>query len=149
MTRRLARLTLIVMVVGCATSFPSIKPIAPSTGHPLFPTTVDSLRPTFQWEASPDPGATYDLVIHEGIGSIYENKRAVGKEVYYRQGLSAARWTVEEPLKPDTEYYWSVRVRRGTVVSEWARYDFYAFTGLGFGSIQNHLFVFKTPKGEK
>ena len=140
---------LVLGLEGCAASFPTIKPIAPPAGHPLFPTTVSSLRPTFQWEPLNDSTATYDFILYEGIGNIQTPPRAVGRQVYYREGLTQPRCELEQALKPNTEYYWSVRVRRGQTVSPWALYNYDYFTGLGIAMLDNRLFIFKTPKVEQ
>jgi len=114
-----------------------------------MPKAVESLQPTFRWEASPEPGVLYDFIVYEGIKveSFWEGtKRSVGREVYYRQGLKMAEHKIEEPLKPDTEYYWSVRTRRGNRVSEWAIYDYTLFLGTAYMRASNRPFVFKTPE---
>jgi len=138
----------LVLLGGCATTFVGVTPVAPQVGNPNFPVLADSLQPLLQWARHPD-AERYDLIIYEGIktSSAWEGtKRAVGREAYYREGLMATEHRVEQPLKPDTEYYWSVRLRRGTSVSPWSRYDYTAFFGTGYMKAGNQLFIFKTPK---
>lgn len=141
----------LLVVVGC-TSFRGLKPIYPEVGNPNSPKTVDSLQPTFQWEPSSEPDITYDFVIYEGIyvpATFTEKaKRSVGREVYYREGLVAPEHRIEESLKPDTEYYWSVRMRRGEKVSAWSLYDYDLFLGAAYMWARNHPFIFKTPEKE-
>ncbi len=136
------------VLAGC-TSFHGVRPVYPEPGNPNMPKAVESLQPTFRWEASPEPGVLYDFIVYEGIKveSFWEGtKRSVGREVYYRQGLKMAEHKIEEPLKPDTEYYWSVRTRRGNRVSEWAIYDYTLFLGTAYMRASNRPFVFKTPE---
>jgi len=134
-------------LAGC-TSFAGVKPLSPEVGNPNFPAAIDTLRPTFQWQ--PAPGAdSYDLIVYEGIKeeSFWEGtKRAVGREVYYREAVPTTRHTIEQDLAPGTEYYWSVRVRKGEVVSEWSVYDYTLFLGTAYMHAGNRYFVFHTPK---
>lgn len=142
-------LTIVLLVVAGCTSFQGIKPVSPEVGNPNFPTQTDSLLPTFRWEASAEPETTYDFIVYEGIKveSFLEGiKRSVGKEVYYRQGLKASEHKIEEPLQPDAEYYWSVRMRRGDKVSDWAKYDYTLFLGTAYMHAGDQPFIFKTPK---
>jgi len=139
---------LLLMLTGC-TSFKVLKPIYPEVGNPNYPKVVESLKPTFQWEPSQEPDVAYDFVIYEGIKEEdfwKGTKRAVGREVYYREGLTEPKHTIEESLKPDVEYYWSVRIRRGQMVSSWSLYDYTLFLGTGYMRAANHPFIFKTPK---
>jgi hypothetical protein len=109
------------------------------------------LQPTFRWEASSD-AESYDFVIYEGIKteSFWEGtKRTVGREVYYRERLQGTEHQVDEPLKPDAEYYWSVRTRRDSRVSRWSLYNYFLFLGLGYVSATNQPFSFKTPKARE
>jgi hypothetical protein len=140
--------TILLLLIGC-TSFKGLKPIYPEVGNPNFPKAVESLRPTFQWEPYKEPNVAYDFVIYEGIkwqDFVKGTKRAVGREVYYREALKKPKHQIEEPLKPDTEYYWSVRIRRGQTVSSWSLYDYTLFLGTGYYSATSYPFIFKTPK---
>jgi len=149
MRKRLGLLLLAALLLAGCTSFHGVKPLYPEVGNPRFPTETESLRPTFRWEASAYPDATYDFIVYEGvrIESFMEGvKRSVGKEIYYRQGLTGTEHTIEETLKPDSDYYWSVRVRRGETVSEWALYDYTLFLGTAYVHAGNQPFIFKTPE---
>lgn len=132
-----------LILLGC-TSFHEIKPIYPGVANPNRPKGVDSLQPTLRWEPSPEPDVTYDLIIYKGVKvrSIWSE----GREVYYRQGLKEPEHKIEEPLKPDTVYYWSIRTRRGEKVSEWAGYDYFIWSQFGSMRMNNNHFIFKTPK---
>ncbi len=147
-TNFLVLIVVSLVLAGC-TSFHGIKPIYPEVGNPNFPKQVDSLQPTFRWEPSPESDVIYDFIIYAGIkveSFVEGTKRSVGREVYYRQGLKEPEHKIEEPLKPDTEYYWSIRARRGEKVSEWAIYDYTLFLGTAYMKAGNRPFIFKTPK---
>ena len=125
-----------------------IRPLSPRVGNPNFPTKADSLQPTLQWQPPPTPGTSYDLVIYEGVKTTTfwkGTKRSLGRQVYYREGITSSEHRVEEALKPDMEYYWSVRVRRDGVVSEWSKYDYMLFLGTGYVHGTALPFMFKTP----
>jgi hypothetical protein len=134
-------------LLGC-TTFSGVKPIYPDVGNPNYLSSVDSLQPTFRWEAVPD-AESYDFIIYESIKteSFWEgSKRSVGREVYYREELQGTEHRIEEPLRPNSEYYWSVRIRRGPEVSRWSLYHYQLFLGTGYVSATNQPFGFKTPK---
>ncbi len=140
------------LLVGCgiAASYKSIKPVFPEIGNPMAPKTIDTLQPVFTWEPLQEANLAYDFILYEGIGSLKYSWEVstgrIGRELYYRESLTEPRCTLEQPLKPKTEYYWSVRVRRGNTTSEWALYDYTLFTGLGIGKLYNRHFVFRTPE---
>ena len=138
-------------VMGC-TSHKGITPIYPEIGNPNYPKSVDSIQPTFKWEPVKDSEVTYDFIIYECIKTESFSKgtrRAVGREVYYLEGLTEPQCKVERPLEPDTEYYWSVRVRRGQDFSNWSVYDYTLFLGTAGYRATNCPFIFKTPKSEE
>lgn len=86
--------------------------------------TVDRDRPTFSWQPAANPNLRYDFIIYEAhaIGPS-SNEWAIGKELYYREGLEQAEHQLEDPLMPGRTYFWSVRTRRGDAVSEWSRFS--------------------------
>jgi len=138
-----------LFLAGCSSSFNSIKPIYPEIANPLFPNTIDNLQPTFRWEPLQESNITYDFILYEGLNSFKYNIDAstgnIGKEVYYRENFAEPQCKLDQPLKAKTEYYWSVRIRRGQSISEWSLYDYVYFTGLGIGQLHNRNFVFRTP----
>lgn len=141
-----AVVAVVIGLAGCATSFPGVKPLYPPAGNPILPPKVDSLQPTLRWEASKTPDVSYDVVIYEGIEIVKWNpeERQVGKMVYYREAIQGTEHKLEEPLKPDALYYWSVRTRKGDRYSGWSRYDYSELGGLAYYSV-NALFSFRTP----
>jgi hypothetical protein len=126
-------------LIGCSKSYTNLKPISPELAYRGL-TEVDSLTPTFRWEPSPEPDATYDFIIYEGpeYSPWTYTLQAPGKEVYYREGLQETVHKIEEPLRPNREHQWSVRVRRGTKVSHWSLWSDLRGNNLHF--------IFQTPE---
>jgi hypothetical protein len=121
-------------VVG-STTIHGVTPIYPEVSS-SYPTKVDSLQPTFRWEAVIEPDVRYDFIVYErrqietlgpyktrGVFHFSSFFMAIGREVYYREGLEKPEHRVEVPLRPTMLYFWSIRVRRGEDVSEWSRFD--------------------------
>jgi hypothetical protein len=141
-------LALISLALSSCTTFHGVTPIYPKAAAftNIFP-EVDSLQPTLIWEPVSEIDVTYDVVIYKAIITS-AGQRMVGELVDYRERLSQSEYTPTPPLKLDTEYYWSVRVRKGDKVSNWSRYDYEAFFGIGHAWGANLPFRFKTPKGK-
>jgi len=105
-------------LVACSTNY-GLIPISPVAVQPDYPNLVDSLQPTLEWNPYSGPDVTYDVIIYEGVrvkrpyALLGETQLVSGKVVYYRQGLKEPQHTIEEPLKPNAEYIWSVRARTG------------------------------------
>ena len=139
----------ILVATGCAvqTSVSGFRPVYPgatySFGNPppdiLDWTKVDSLRPTLRWQPFPgehqkfpgapiiafvavDPAAVSDVRYDLRIWTVHV--RAPGEVAYEIDGLSEPYHAITRDLKPDTEYYWSVRARFNLNgqprVSEWS-----------------------------
>jgi len=114
----------LLALVACSwTTIHGVTPISPEAGRDP---AVETLQPTFRWEPVAEPDARYDFIIYESYGGVVA---AVGREVYYREGLQAPEHTLEVPLQPKHEYYWSIRVRRRREVSEWSRFDYKSIVG--------------------
>ena len=146
-----------VLILGllgltACTTFHGVKPIYPGVGNPNYdPPTVDSLQPILRWKPSPVPDVSYDLIIYECVkagsfGSWEGIQRTMGKVAYYREGIPEPEHKVEESLKADREYYWSVRVRQGEKVSAWSVYDYDLFLVTAYMFAKNQFFRFKTPE---
>jgi hypothetical protein len=138
-----------LLFTGCL-SYHIAKPVYPKNGNPnKTPHRITSLQPQLSWVPSGETGVTYDLVIHEGTvdQSFWKGvKRILGDQVYYRENITGNSHKVEMPLKPDTEYYWALRVRRGDEKSQWSKYDYTLFLGLTYMKVSDAYFRFKTPK---
>lgn len=137
---------------GCAT-YHVLRPLNPSVGNPNFnPRPVSSIQPDISWGASTEPGTTYDLIIYECIKEVSfwkGTKRSVGEQVYYRENITGNYHKVEIQLKPDTEYYWAVRIRKGDEKSEWSSYDYTLFLVLSYMKVGDALYRFRTPLSDK
>jgi hypothetical protein len=106
---------------------------------------LDTLTPNLKWKGSSDPDVTYDIAIHQvamyttaGIGKQYMR----AEQVVYAENLKHPSFQVRSPLKPDTRYFWSVRLRRGKTVSNWSSFHYTKFRFSGHG----HWFSFFTPE---
>jgi hypothetical protein len=142
-----------LVLFGCgATAFKEIKPIYPKVGHPDYPKTVDSLQPKLEWKPTADSDVSYDLIIYNCIEDNSwgrQGPRFTAKDVvYYREAVTETECKIEKTLEPDTVYIWSVRVRRGTEVSDWSAYDYTMATPDMRMTWKNHPFYFKTPKSQ-
>src|SRR5262249_46141384 len=124
---------------------------------------VDTLQPTLRWKLSPaQPSTTdinYDLVICRATNVTLARATNVtlgcpkGNVVYNRTGLKDAQHTIEQPLNANAIYFWSIRVRQGTNVSDWAGYNYTSFSLLPLpGAFLNgsrekdRPFRFRTPQ---
>ncbi len=144
-----------------STTIHGVTPIYPEVSSST-PTKVDSLQPTFRWEAVIEPDVRYDFIIYErrqisALGGWtpyqagFQNTfMAIGREAYYREGLEKPEHRVDVPLRPTMRYFWSIRVRRGEDVSEWSRFDARIPQGGCFGEESSKeefpFFMFSTLK---
>jgi hypothetical protein len=137
-----------MLTSGCVT-YHVVSNADPHVGNPnKNPRMVSSLQPALSWNASPDTEATYDLIVYEGIKdqSFWKGtKRSVGDQVYYRESIKGNTHSIQTPLKPKTEYYWAVRIRKGNETSDWSRYDYSIYFILWYMNISNTFFRFRTP----
>jgi len=145
---RAGLLICLAFMSGCF-SYHVIKPANPRVGNPnMNPILTTSLQPALSWVALPDTEITYDLIIYEGLKdeSFWKGvKRSIGDQVYYREGIRGNHHIVETVLKPNTEYYWSVRTRKGNDISEWSRYDYSLFLVFSYMRVSDSYFRFRTP----
>jgi len=133
--------------IECNDRFRGITPLSPEckkTGFPMTP----SLQPTFSWQASINDEVTYDLVLYEAaaysIGGMLKNSYIRGHQIAYIEGLEQTSWTPPESLRPDTRYFWSVRLRDGGTVSPWSTQSHFTFALVAWSSGSGQWFQFKT-----
>ena len=140
-------LLIVIIQTGCA-SYNIITPIFPASVNPgKDPQLVTSLQPLLSWQVNDENVVSYDLIIFEILvdTSVEKNiKRTIGGKVYYRENISGNSHLVQVVLKPDAEYCWSLRMRAGNVISEWASYD-YRFLVLTRPKVNDSYYRFKTP----
>ena len=138
-----------------------LKPLEPETrgkltGSPFFMwEETNGLWPTLRWQGFPreidiaaapeDMGrirdVRYDLVVAR------EQNLAVGEIVYRRDGLLETTHTIQEKLKANTRYFWTVRARFDLDgrerVTEWGTADNTMYRRLAAPSPWSYRF--KTP----
>ena len=155
-------LTVLVGLLGLTSCFGGvshslIKPLDPTAPGWFVgrPPEVDSLRPTFRWEPAEGglaPDASYDLIIYEKAASLSGREVTLGQVVYSREGLTETQHRIEEVLNSRTDYVWSVRIRRGESVSQWAHYGYWMVSlvpvpgAVGYMSESDLWLVFRTPR---
>jgi hypothetical protein len=132
-------LILLFWIAGCTTVH-GVKPIYPK----IYGAEVSSTQLVFKWKPSPEPDISYDLVIYERLNVGPQNQPMAGRVVYYREGIRGTEHMIEEFLRPNSEYYWSLRTRRDGATSAWSNYDFMAYFVIGHVISRNVLFSFKT-----
>jgi hypothetical protein len=126
--RRLMAVSILLATVSCSsTAFHGVSPIYPEARHPDRPVTVRDLQPFLQWRPTAEGDARYDLVVYEGV-RIKDRASRAGplwmprREVYFREGLKESEHRLEERLRPNTVYFWSVRMRRDERLADWSGY---------------------------
>lgn len=136
-----------LFLTGCST-YHVVRPMFPETSNPhKEPGQVSSLQPLLSWEPSDEIAVSYDIIIFEVIVDSSTRKvikRTPGARIYYRENLFGNSHVVQAVLKPDTEYCWSLRIRKGDRISEWASYDYRSFMILD-SKINDSYYRFKTP----
>lgn len=124
-----------------------LTPLKPEISGTEF-SEIGSLAPTFEWKASSMNDVTYDFVIYEAVSHIrYGIPIAYmrGRVVVYKEDLREPKYSLNNPLRPNSKYFWSVRLRRNGIVSTWSTFSYFQtiiiYTGTGF----NQWFTFATP----
>jgi len=138
-------LTIGLLGLSACSSFSVLKPIYP---EPMItPVVVDSVQPTIRWKPASESNVTYDVIIYDVItAKPPAEPRAMGKVVYYREGIKESQHKIEDPLNPNTEYFWSVRFRSGEKVSAWSTFSYSVYFGGVSASGKNVPFMLKTPE---
>lgn len=132
------------------------RPEYPKLGSSVtnFYQVIDTLQPVLRWKDVRTEGQTYDFALWEtrsqtpdkSITGTPLKHRKWGKQIYYAQGISRNYYRIPKPLKPDTVYHWSVRIRTGNEVSEWTTFNQAALSPVGLGYAYQFPFGFITPK---
>jgi hypothetical protein len=118
-------ISLFMLLAGCqGTTLVGLRPEYPPVEIKAFSlysefVEVDSLQPTFRWQAFPlsvKEEATEEPTRKVKIEHVTYEIRiwrtttdATGKLQYARRGLIEAQHRLETPLNPGTQYFWSVR----------------------------------------
>ncbi len=136
-------LSVFIFISGC-TTFNSIEVVEPSVG--FRPTEVKSLQPLLSWEKLDGYDGSYDLIVMSLGEREAWYKRAPMNIIYWKRDIYSLEHKIEELLKSDSYYHWSVRPSTSKDDDDWARYNYYFFGGIIFFSVTNSYFIFKTPE---
>jgi hypothetical protein len=112
----------------CDDNISGVEPIDPPQADGDFP-EVSGLSPTLTWHAVKGEDVTYDVIVYEAIpyGPPLAKRYVQGRVVEYARGISGTSHKLEIVLKPDSTYFWTIRLRRGDVVSEWSSASYWKF----------------------
>lgn len=134
------------------------KAISPELGStPLkYYKVIDTLQPELSWKDVKKEGETYDVCVWETKSHLQDESwwgvplvpKKWGEQVDYVEGISENHYKVSKPLKPDTVYHWSVRIRKGEETSEWASFSQGMIGVLVMGYETHVAYGFITPKEE-
>lgn len=132
-----------------------ISPISPKMGYSFVDRyqTVDTLTPEFRWRDLKQANQTYELAIWETpYRSIEDVKKkeqqfqsSWGLLVYSTNDLAANFHRVTVPLKPDTYYNWSVRIRSADTTNAWSTFAQQRAVLNVIYTYSDVPFAFKTP----
>ncbi len=163
---KIKKLGLIVLIGYCAAtagcvSLPKTystreRPIYPKLGSSVmkFYQVIDTLQPVLRWKNIKKEGQTYDVAVWQAppkaadksiVGTPLKPNKW-GKQIYYVQGISGNYFKLSKPLKPNTCYHWSVRIRTGKHVSKWATFNQAAVSLVGVGYAYHLPYGFITPR---
>lgn len=134
--------------IECKKPFHGVTPISPEVSQVGFP-VVKGLKPEFRWKSSATLDIGYDLILYEAaayaVGGATSSSYMRGRVIAYEEDLKEPYWQPEKPLKSDTRYFWSVRLREGNTVSEWSTHGHFMFLIVAMRSSYGQWFQFKTP----
>jgi hypothetical protein len=133
--------------IECSDRFNGVTPVTPDCKKTGFP-MIETLQPTFTWQASSRDDVTYDLVLYEAarysLSGMVGDSYMRGRRVAYIEDLDQASWAPETPLRHDTRYFWSVRMRDGDTVSGWSTQSHFTFMLVAWSSGYGNWFQFRT-----
>jgi hypothetical protein len=133
--------------IECTDRFSGVTPVTPDCKKTGFP-MIETLQPTFKWQASTRDDVSYDFVLYEAarysISGAMGDSYMRGRQVAYVEGLQEANWTPDVPLRHDTRYFWSVRMRDGDTVSGWSTQSHFTFMLVAWSSGYGNWFQFRT-----
>lgn len=131
------------------------RPVYPKLGNSVtdFYQVIDTLQPVLRWKDIKSEGQTYDFALWESLSESPDKsitgtplkRRDWGNQIYYVQGISQNYFRINKPLKPNTCYHWSVRLRTGNDVSEWVTFSQGAVSLIGIGYAYDFPYGFVTP----
>ena len=133
--------------IDCGKRYKGVTPIAPKVSQSGFP-TAGSLTPEFRWKPCAKEDVSYDFILYEAAAYNFSDMAPKlymkGRVAAYEEGLTEARWQPDTPLRPDTRYFWSVRMREGDTVSQWSTQSHSTFLLVYSSWGSGQWFQFKT-----
>lgn len=134
--------------IECEKPYSGVTPISPEVSQVGFP-LVSGLKPEFRWEPSSRKNISYDFILYEAVAYAVSGAASSsymkGRIIAYEEDLKEPYWQPENPLKSDTRYFWSVRLREGEIVSGWSTHGHFMFLIVAMSSSWGEWFQFKTP----
>ena len=133
--------------IECDKRYSGVTPLSPEVTTSGFPKT-SNLSPEFRWQGSSRPDVSYDLVIFEAATFSIDritSDHMKGRLVEYIEDIKGTNWRLDTSLKPETKYYWSVRLRDGGRVSRWSTQSHFGFIIVAMWSGSGQWFQFETP----
>lgn len=138
--------------IACTDKIRGVTPIYPLVEPAERFTTIDNLQPVLKWQPSSHEEVMYDVVIYEALRHQKDFATVIympGKIVEYKEGLLEPSYKATKQLKKSTKYYWSVRLRKNDVVTNWSTEN-YSSIGIVPGVIWvtkggGKLYGFSTP----
>lgn len=131
--------------IECDDRFQGVTPVTPTVSeYPGIWPKVENLTPEFSWVPSTSAGVTYDVIVYEAAnlrGPVFMR----GRVIAYEEALVEPNWRPQTPLQHDSRYYWSVRLRRGDIVSGWTTQGFALFAIVTYASGSGQWFQLRTP----
>lgn len=106
---------------------------------------IDTLLPTFEWSPSTKAEVSYDLVIYEAVSYYGATKYMPGRLLMYKEDIKETKYSLKDPLQPDSKYFWSIRLRLNHDVSTWSKFSFFQTILLYSEVGGSNWFTFETP----
>jgi hypothetical protein len=130
----------------CDRTYHGVAALLPEGTNERSPTTAD-LMPQFEWKPAGLPGVSYDVAIFESESlNLLNTVKERGRLVACAEGLPEPKYQPDKPLEPGKNYLWSVRLRKGDVVSTWTTTSYFAFLIVAAVRGSGQWYAFTTPE---
>jgi hypothetical protein len=137
--------------VECSKNLQGVEPVSPALTRgihgPTF-TRLNDATPELSWKPSMAADVSYDVAIWEAaayhLPSLMSDQYMPGQLVVYEENLHSPLLTLRAPLKQNTKYFWSVRMRKGDAVSTWSHAGHFLFLVVAWTSSVGEWFGFET-----
>lgn len=132
--------------ITCDRTYHGVAAVLPEGTNDRSPKTAD-LMPQFEWKPSGLQGVSYDVAIFESESlNLLNTQKERGRLVAYAEGLPETKFRPDKPLEPGKNYLWSVRLRKGDIVSTWTTTSYFAFLIVAAVSGSGQWYAFTTPE---